>query len=129
MRTPLLIRTLETVPRVSRIEGFHCIPIDNVMPCFRIILNYYELSGLAMPWPVTLILILLCYPCPCTVNLFSESDGSSSYGGGESEDSDWAPPPVAPPTGAAGDDDDDDDIDELLSEAKHFIANKKMRKH
>ena len=52
--------------------------------------------------------------------------GSSSYGG-ESEDSDWAPPPVAPPTGAAAD--DDDDIDELLSEAKQFIANKKMRKH
>ena len=54
--------------------------------------------------------------------------GSSSYGG-ESEDLDWAPPPVAPPTGAAADDDDDDDIDELLSEAKQFIANKKMRKH
>ena len=25
MRTPPLIRTLEAVPRVSRIEGFHCI--------------------------------------------------------------------------------------------------------
>ena len=61
------------------------------------------------------------------LSLSSESVGSSSYGG-ESEDSDWAPPPVAPPTGAAAND-NDDDIDELLSEAKHFIANKKMRKH
>ena len=65
--------------------------------------------------------------CFLQLLLSSESEGSSSYGG-ESEDSDWAPPPVAPPTGAAADD-DDDDIDELLSEAKHFIANKNMRKH
>ena len=28
MRTPLLIRTLQAVPRVSAIEGFYCIPID-----------------------------------------------------------------------------------------------------
>ena len=36
MRTPPLIRTLEVVPRVSRIEGFHCIiqcHNHNIMDC------------------------------------------------------------------------------------------------
>ena len=54
------------------------------------------------------------------------SAGESSSYGGDSEDSDWAPPPVAPERGAEVE--EDDDIDELLSEAKDFIANEKMRK-
>lgn len=53
-------------------------------------------------------------------------ESASSYGG-DSEDSDWAPPPTDGGPGAA--DNDDEDIDELLSEAKDFIANEKMRKH
>ena len=44
--------------------------------------------------------------------------GSSSYGE-DSEDSDWAP--------THRNDDDHENIKELLSDAKEFISNKKMR--
>ena len=63
------------------------------------------------------IIILQC------ISYFS---GSSSSYGGDSEDSDWAPPPVVPAGGGTAD--DDEDIDELVSEAKDFISNKKTRK-
>ena len=69
-------------------------------------------------------------PVDSSVSLYYNDvsgSGSSSYGG-DSEDSDWAPPPVVPDAGGGGDGvaDDDEDIDELLSEAKDFISNKKM---
>ena len=63
------------------------------------------------------ICMLLCF-----------NPGSSSSYGGDSEDSDWAPPPVVPTGGGTADDSDGEDIGELLSEAKDFLSNKKMRK-